>query len=43
MDTAGINGTTILDRQRDPHGPNLHIKRSVQRAAPNILHTHTTL
>ena len=43
VDTVGINGTTTLDGQRDPHGPDLHIKWSVQKVAPNILHTHTTL
>ena len=43
VDTIGINQTTPLDTARDPHGPDLHVKWSIQRVADDILHFHVTL
>ena len=42
VDTVGILPTTPLDGLRDPHGPHLHIRWTVQKVSPNFLHTHVT-
>ena len=43
VDTVGINGNTPLDSDRDPHSAKLHIKWSIERVAPDVLHFHVTL
>ena len=43
VDTVGIEAGTALDTARDPHGPALHLKWSIQRVADDILHVHVTL
>jgi hypothetical protein len=43
VDTVGILPTTPIDGMRHPHSAKLRIRWSIQRVAPNILHTHITL
>lgn len=43
VETVGILPTTPIDGRRDPHSGKLRIVWSIQRVAPNILHTHITL
>lgn len=43
VETVGILPTTPIDGRRDPHSGKLKIAWSIQRVAPNILHTHITL
>lgn len=42
VDTVGINASTPIDGLRDPHSDKLHIRWSIERFAPDILHTHMT-
>ncbi len=42
VDTVGINASTPMDGARDPHSDKLHLKWSVERVAPDVLHTHIT-
>ena len=42
VDTVGIRPETPLDGERDPHGGKLHLKWTVQKVAPDILHVHIT-
>lgn len=43
VDTVGIRADTPLDHMIDAHGPDLHIKWSIERLAPGVLHFHVTL
>jgi hypothetical protein len=44
VDTVGILSTTPIDPgTRTPHSGKLHIKWSIQRVAPDVLHAHVTL
>ena len=43
VDTVGIRGDTPIDNARDPHGPDLHVKWSIQKVDPDTLHVHVTL
>lgn len=42
VDTVGIVGSAPLDGQRNPHSARLHLKWSIERVAPNVLHVHVT-
>ena len=43
VDTVGINGITALDTARNPHSAKLHMKTTIQRVAPDVLHFYVTL
>ncbi|WP_174297125.1 hypothetical protein [Sphingomonas bacterium] len=43
VDTVGIMPTTSLDSHRDAHSGKLHLKWTVSRVAPDVLHTQITL
>lgn len=43
VDTVGIMPTTPIDSFRNPHGPDLHIKWSIQKVGKDNLHLHVTL
>ncbi len=43
VDTVGVLGATPIDTARDPHGPGLHIKWSIEKVAADTLHLHVTL
>ena len=43
VDTVGILGVTPMDSNHDPHSDQLHLKWSVQRVTPDVLHLTLTL
>ena len=43
VDTVGINAQTPLDGARDPHSDKIHLKWTIQRVAPDVLHVHLTV
>ena len=43
VDTVGLVPTTTIDSVRDPHGTQLHIRWSIEKVGPDILHLHVTL
>ena len=43
VDTVGINDISVLDSLRHPHSDKIHLKWSVRRAAPDILHLNLTV
>ncbi|WP_174285037.1 hypothetical protein [Sphingomonas bacterium] len=42
VDTVGINASTPMDGAHDPHSAKLHLKWSIERVAPDVIHTHIT-
>ena len=42
IDTVGFNATAPLDTHLDPHSDDLHLKWSIRKVAPDILHVHIT-
>lgn len=43
VDTIGIDASTPINGPRDPHSDKLHLKWSIERVAPDVLHTHITM
>ena len=43
VDTVGINAIGVLDSLRSPHSDKIHLKWTVRRAAPDILHLNLTV
>ena len=43
VDTTGILGQTTMDSTRHQHSPKLHLKWSIQKLAPDVLHVHVVL
>ena len=43
VDTVGLVPNTTIDSGRDPHSGQLHIRWSIQKVGPDILHMHVTL
>ena len=43
VDTVAIMSSTPIDSFRNPHGPDIHIKWSIQKVGKDNLHLHVTL
>lgn len=43
IDTVGINDISVLDSLRNPHSDKIHLRWSIRRVAPDILHTNVTV